>query len=922
MRSIADERSSIPVGRVPWVAGAQENPDVSGSRIVWGDYRTPGNHEDIYMYDAATGLETLISDAPEQQRFPRISSRLIAWEDNRNFYTAGSTDIYAFDLSTEMEIVVSNDTADEHIVGVDGTKVAFTRQYDTLVNELGGTTEVYNLYVYDVATGVTTPITNFTPNGYGIHQSVSANAQRDGDFGDNFLIWSEQTFEWITTGSGKQIWSSESESTRKIDYSEETTPVTVVSSPSNPMAASDGRFVWSQYVSGKYQVHIWNHGSESIVTSEDTDHAEYYIAIGSHYVVYDIDSANGAFYTDLNSGAEHLVTDQLGGTYDSVRMDGNGVVWQDDEDGNTHIYFAFIEHPDVAMASADMSATNTSPVEGETFDVSVDVKNLTEFNQPADISVRLFDGDPDTGGTEIAPAQVIIGGLAGSAQSPANFIGISLQGEGPHTLYARMSIVGYDNPDNNTATITVDVQDSDIQGPMFTGPVIVEEYLGDGDGLIGDDEQVRLSWALTDVSGIASVDLLVDGSPVPVTDEGGGNYSALLGPLGPGQHGYEITATDADESPETSVNTGSFDVVNSEVLAVQYGGSTVAQGEVVDLGIYLFNVTANIIPIIIRNNGEQDLTLSGLDVQWTVGAGTHTEVIIPVLESTNFTYFTITPDTGTLGIFRAEVTILNSDVDLSPFVFAVNGQVALPISGDLNTDWFVGIEDLNIVLGAWNQNVVAGDLGAGDPSGDGFVGIEDLNLVLGNWNATLLSPLIEGDLNADGFVGVDDLNIVLGNWNQNVTLGDLLAGDPSGDGFVGVDDLNLVLGNWNAGTPPAALEQTTAVEPASTSFVVEESPEDTRALATMETEAPAVQSDEEPTVRSGSRHRSAASDSVSGPAHPTRQTRSGLGLDTRNAIAAWQHRDGRMAEGPSDRTGYIPWLLGAEDDVAPLGLWE
>ena len=64
------------------------------------------------------------------------------------------------------------------------------------------------------------------------------------------------------------------------------------------------------------------------------------------------------------------------------------------------------------------------------------------------------------------------------------------------------------------------------------------------------------------------------------------------------------------------------------------------------------------------------------------------------------------------------------------------------------------------------------------------------------------APLV-GDLDGDGFVGIADLNIVLGNWNQNVPPGDPLA-DPSGDGFVGIDDLNTVLGNWNAGTPPAA----------------------------------------------------------------------------------------------------------------------
>ena len=67
---------------------------------------------------------------------------------------------------------------------------------------------------------------------------------------------------------------------------------------------------------------------------------------------------------------------------------------------------------------------------------------------------------------------------------------------------------------------------------------------------------------------------------------------------------------------------------------------------------------------------------------------------------------------------------------------------------------------------------------------------------------TLLVTALTGDLDGDGFVGINDLNIVLANWNQNIPPGDPLA-DPSGDGFVGIDDLNEVLGNWNAGTPPS-----------------------------------------------------------------------------------------------------------------------
>jgi Domain of unknown function (DUF4832)/Domain of unknown function (DUF4874) len=66
-----------------------------------------------------------------------------------------------------------------------------------------------------------------------------------------------------------------------------------------------------------------------------------------------------------------------------------------------------------------------------------------------------------------------------------------------------------------------------------------------------------------------------------------------------------------------------------------------------------------------------------------------------------------------------------------------------------------------------------------------------------------IAAALAGDLDGDGFVGIGDLNIVLGNWNQSVTAGDLAAGDFDGDGFIGVSDLNGVLGNWNTGTAPS-----------------------------------------------------------------------------------------------------------------------
>jgi len=64
-------------------------------------------------------------------------------------------------------------------------------------------------------------------------------------------------------------------------------------------------------------------------------------------------------------------------------------------------------------------------------------------------------------------------------------------------------------------------------------------------------------------------------------------------------------------------------------------------------------------------------------------------------------------------------------------------------------------------------------------------------------------PLL-GDLDEDGFVGINDLNLVLGNWNQTIIDGNAPQfGDLNFDLFVGIEDLNIILGNWNQGTPPA-----------------------------------------------------------------------------------------------------------------------
>ena len=122
------------------------------------------------------------------------------------------------------------------------------------------------------------------------------------------------------------------------------------------------------------------------------------------------------------------------------------------------------------------------------------------------------------------------------------------------------------------------------------------------------------------------------------------------------------------------------------------------------------------------------------------------------------------------------------------YVFA--GSVVDDTTGDFGNSSDLLIGSFNDSSGTTNKQFV-GDID--------FVRVSTGALSLSEF----VQPLLTGDLDGDGFVGINDLNIVLSNWNQNAPPADPAA-DPSGDGFVGIDDLNEVLGNWNAGTPPTS----------------------------------------------------------------------------------------------------------------------
>jgi len=149
----------------PAIEASVRRPDVGGNVIVWCDNRNGNN--DIFALNLSTQEETQITNDPARQDMPRVSGNLIAWNDTRNqIGIQYSADIYAYDLSTGQEFVVSNASQCDYLVGVDGDKVAFASTYHVCYDYDGRETNIYNLFLYEYAgsgQGTTTQLTFFAP---------------------------------------------------------------------------------------------------------------------------------------------------------------------------------------------------------------------------------------------------------------------------------------------------------------------------------------------------------------------------------------------------------------------------------------------------------------------------------------------------------------------------------------------------------------------------------------------------------------------------------------------------------------------------------------------------------------------------------------------------------------------------------------
>lgn len=547
-----------------------EDPEVGGGLVSWTDSRS--GDQDIWGFDLETGEMFPLVAAEGDQWDPRIDGEWLAWEDSRGGTGSGSEqtyDVRAMHLPTGAELIVADSALDERVVGIDGDYIAFRRGYVDLFEDDGDfSRRCHNLYVYRISDGTTMAITSFTHSGTADAPTVSSSA----DFQDGFLVWEQysrryQNGRWSSIVNPLLRRVVVDSTCSSIDFTPDTL-VTNYDGGSDP-STSGCRVVWEEdgpdgCGDEEEQIMLWESGTISQVTPNfPCEDAEFRNPVLSGDIIT-YEKVNRSLpgrprylaMRSLSTGQETIITTST--PFSRWRMDSPVVAW---EDGPTsHVLFSFLGLADFGVSNAGLQIPATA-IEGSPIQATVTITNNTPLGTSQGATLRLYAGESEAAGVELASAPV-------PALDPASSVSIDLTAfelaeEGTYPLLAVVESSLTEYKGNNQAAITIEVSDDDTSPPLIAD-LLVEEYLGDGDGIIEPGEAVRVSWSASDPKSIRETFVSINGIQRPGTPIGNDRFESLYQAFDEGVYPVTITACDNDNSPSCTTLSGSLVVEMSE----------------------------------------------------------------------------------------------------------------------------------------------------------------------------------------------------------------------------------------------------------------------------------------------------------------------------------------------------------------------
>lgn len=285
--------------------GQQLNPDVSGEVLVWQDSRS--GRWDIYMKDLGSGAAAQpVAFLEADQVDPSVSGDMIVWADKRT----GNWDIYAYSISGGGEIPVYTGSGDQTLPVVYGTRVAWQD------NSAGN----WNICMRDMTAVESVCITNHERDQ--MHPSIS----------DQYIAWEDYRH------GQPEIYlydcSAGFEKRLTFDDVAQTLPTV------------DGLTVaWtSQEAGGKDIYYMTSDLSIRQMTYLDYDQSNMSVSSNrSVYVDFGADNSKSDIkFFDMDSKYSLDITDD-DFMQDNPSIDGDIVVWQDNDSGAQRIKWARLD---------------------------------------------------------------------------------------------------------------------------------------------------------------------------------------------------------------------------------------------------------------------------------------------------------------------------------------------------------------------------------------------------------------------------------------------------------------------------------------------------------------------------------------------------------------------------------------------------